>query len=175
MKDKEFVTIGQIVTTHGIHGKLRVEYYNDEKTHFFSYRRIFLRDPSGRIESFAVLEARVHKKLLIVRLEGVNSIDEAERLVGFVVLIERATLAKLEEGEYYWTDLIGMEVVTDEGKPLGRLAEIIRTGGADVFVVTSGDKEVLIPATEEAIKQVDVDAQRVVVHPIEGLTEDDSV
>ena len=175
MKDKEFVTIGQIITTHGIHGKLRVEYYNDDKTNFFSYRQVFLRDPSGHLESFEVLEARVHKKLLLVRLEGVNSIDEAERLLGSAVLVKRASLAKLEEGEYYWTDLIGMEVITHDGKPLGRVAEIIRTGGADVFVVTRGEKEVLIPATEEAIEQVDMDAQRVVVHPIEGLTEDDSV
>ena len=175
MKKRELIPIGKIVNTHGIHGKLRVIYYNEDKTNFFSYRKILLRDPRGHLEPFEVKEAKIHQKFIIVQFKGLDNLDEAERLVGASVLVERAVLPKLEEGEYYWADLIGMEVLTVKGDRLGEILDIIPTGGTDVFVIKTDKREVLIPATEEVIKQVDMASRRMVVHPLEGLIGNDSI
>lgn len=175
MKERELISIGKIVNTHGIQGKLRAIYYSKDKTGFFPYSKILLRDPRGHLEPHKVIEAKIHRKFIIVRLRDVNSLDQAERLVGAPVLVEKATFPKLEEGEYYWADLIGMEVTTVKGDRLGEISGIIPTGGIDVFVVNRGEKEVLIPATEDVIKQVDVASRHMVIHLLEGLIGDDSV
>lgn len=173
-KKRELVTIGRIVKTHGIHGRLRIKYYNEDKS-FFSYRRVLLTDPVGHLESFDVTDARAHKDSIIIQLRNVDHIGAAERLVGASVLVEKEVLPALEEGEYYWTDLIGMEVTTASGERLGEVLDVIPTGGTDVFVVKEGEKEVLVPATEEVIRQVDIASRRMVVDLLEGLNEDDSI
>ena len=167
--ERELISIGRIVNTHGIQGKLRVIYYNEDKTRFLSYKTVLLRDPRGHLQPLEVADARIHRKYIIVQLKGLENIDQAESLVGCSVLVERRSLPKLETGEYYWADLIGMEVTTEEGERLGQVETIIPTSGIDVLVTRLGEKEVLIPATEDVIKQVDITSRRVVVHLLEGL------
>jgi 16S rRNA processing protein RimM len=175
LKRRDLISIGKVVNTHGIHGKLRVVYYNEDKANFFSYRRVLLEELLGRLEPFEVTEAKIHGKFLIVHFRGLNSLDEAERLIGAALLVERASLPRLEEGEYYWADLIGMEVTSDTGDRLGEILGILPTGGTDVLIVRMGENEVLIPATEEVIKQVDTVSRRMVIHLVKGLTADDPV
>lgn len=175
MKEEDLIPIGKIVGTHGIHGKLRITYYNEDKTSFLRYRRVLVRDLLGRLEPFEVTEAKIHRKLIIVQLKDVDHIDRANRLVGASVLVERTLLPKLEEGEYYWVDLIGMEVITPTGVQTGRVSGIIPTGSSDVFVITINGKEVLVPATEDVIKRVDVVSRRMVIDLKEDLAGDDTI
>jgi 16S rRNA processing protein RimM len=169
-KEETVVRIGEIVSTHGIHGKLRVRYHNEDKKGFLSYKSLLVRNPLGRLEPFEVTEARIHRKLIIVQLRGLDSIDQAERLVGGSVFVERTSLPELEEDEYYWADLIGLEVTTTEGKSVGEVVRIIPTGANDVLVITAGVEELLVPATEEVIKEVDLVSRRMVISLQEGLT-----
>jgi 16S rRNA processing protein RimM len=169
-KEETVVRIGEIVSTHGIHGKLRVRYHNEDKKGFLSYKSLLVRNPLGRLEPFEVTEARIHRKLIIVQLRGLDSIDQAERLVGGSVFVERTSLPELEEDEYYWADLIGLEVTTTEGKSVGEVVRIIPTGANDVLVITAGVEELLVPATEEVIKEVDLVSRRIVISLQEGLT-----
>jgi 16S rRNA processing protein RimM len=169
-REETVVRIGEIVSTHGIHGKLRVRYHNEDKKGFLSYKSLLVRNPLGRLEPFEVTEARIHQKLIIVQLRGLDSIDQAERLVGGSVFVERTSLPELEEDEYYWADLIGLEVTTTEGKSVGEVVRIIPTGANDVLVITAGVEELLVPATEEVIKEVDLVSRRMVISLQEGLT-----
>jgi len=164
-----------IANTHGIHGKLRVKYFNEDKSNFFSYKKVLLRDREGHLGSFEIAEAKVHRKFIVVQFKSIDNLDQAERLVGASVLVEKAAFPKLEEGEYYWADLIGMEVVTASGDRVGEVSDIIPTSGTDVFVIKVGEKEALIPATEERIKQIDVASRRMVIDVMEGLMGNDSI
>jgi 16S rRNA processing protein RimM len=174
-RNKDIITIGRIVKTHGIHGRLRLRYYNEDKNSFFAYRMILLMNQAGNLVPFEVTEAKIHQDLILVQLDGVDSLDQAENLVGASVLVEKAALPELKGGEYYWADLIGMEVTDVRGVRLGEVFDIISTGGTDVFVIKMDEKEILIPATEEVIREVDVALRRMVVSPLEGLVEDDPI
>jgi 16S rRNA processing protein RimM len=132
-------------------------------------------DPLGRLEPFEVTEAKIHRKLIIVQLKDVDHIDRANRLVGASVLVEKASLPELEEGEYYWADLIGMEVTTPTGVRSGKVSGIIPTGGQDVLVITINGEEVLVPATEDVIQRVDVVSRRMVVNLKEDVAGDDTI
>ncbi len=131
--------------------------------------------PGGHPKPFGVTEARIHRRQVIVKLENVESIDQAERLVGAPILVEKAALPVLEEGEYYWTDLIGMDVWTERKDRVGKLADIIPTGGTDVFVIKKGEKEILVPANDEVIRKVDIVARHMTVCLPEEMTKDDSI
>jgi len=168
-REETLVRIGEIVGTHGIRGKLRVRYHNEDKKGFLSYKSLLVRNPLGRLEPFEVTEARIHRKLVIVKLRGLDSIDQAERLVGGSIFVERTSLPELDKGEYYWSDLIGLEVTTTEGKSVGRILRIIPTGANDVLVITGGVEELLVPATEKVIKEVDLVSRRMVISLQEGL------
>lgn len=175
LEKRDLIPIGQVVKAHGLHGKLRVVYYNENKTSFFSYRQILLRDLSGHLGSFEIAEATVHRKSIIVRLKDMDSLDQAESLVGASVLVEKTDLPELEEGEYYWADLIGMEVTNTNGDRVGEVSNILPTGGTDVFVIRMDEKEILIPATAERIKQVDTASRHMIICLSEGLTGDDTI
>ncbi len=175
MKNRELILIGRVVHAHGIHGKLRIVYYNEDKTSFFRYRKILLRDSFGQLEPFEVTDARIHRKSIIVQLKGFDNLDQAERLVGASVLVEKSALPELEQGEYYWADLIGMEVTNAKGDWVGEVSDIIPTRGADVFVIKAHERELLVPATEEVIREIDLASRRMVICPEEGLIGDDSV
>ena len=168
-REETVVRIGEIVNTHGIHGKLRVRYHNEDKKGFLSYKSLLVRNPLGRLEPFEVTEARIHRRFIIVQVKGLSTLDQAERLVGGSLFVERTSLPELEEGEYYWTDLIGMDVTTTERELVGQIARIISTGANDVLVIATGGKELLIPATEEVIKEVDLVSGRMVIRLLEGL------
>jgi len=171
LEERELIAIGRIARVHGIHGRLRVVYYNEDKTRFSSYKRVLLKDREGRLGSFRVEEARIHGKFILLSLEGVDSIDQAERLVGSAVLVERADLPDLERGEYYWADLIGMEVTTPEGERVGEVCSIVPTGGTDVIVIGTGKEELLVPATENWIRGIDTASKRMVIEFSEDLVE----
>lgn len=112
---------------------------------------------------------RRHKGNLLLLLDEVTSLTDAEALIGARVLVARETLPALPEGEFYWFEVVGLEAVTEGGEPLGRVAEILTGPGHDVYVVRDGGRERLVPAVDEVVLSIDPAAGRMVVRPIEGL------
>ena len=168
---EDLILIGKVIKPHGVKGELRIEYFNPEEPSFFSnYREILLRDERGVLRPFRLLKVRPHKRFLLVKLEGLRSREEASRWKGGEVLVRRDELPPLGEDEYYWQDILGMEVFSKEGKYLGEVKEILRTGSNDVYVVRKDRKEMLLPALKEVILEVDCKEGRMVVNLIEGLT-----
>ena len=171
--EKNLFPIGRVVKPHGIKGKVKVEYFGENLSRLSLYREIFIKDDKDKPEAYEVLETILQPPRLILRLKGIERIEEAEPLIGKEILIERKSLLKLEEGEYYWVDLLGMEVETEGGKRIGKIREIFPTGANDVYVVEGERREILLPATDEVIRSIDLKRGVMKVARMEGLWEDE--
>jgi 16S rRNA processing protein RimM len=165
----DLVLLGKVAGTHGIRGELRVVAYSGDCSTLAALDRIMLRDPRGSLQEVAIASVRPQGGKALVRLEAFTGIDEVAPLVGREVLARRGQLPDLEEGEYYWHDLLGLRVVTEGGGELGTIAEIIATGSNDVYVVRGQGREYMIPATTEVVTAIDIAARTMTVSPLEGL------
>jgi 16S rRNA processing protein RimM len=171
--EKDLFPIGKVVKTHGVKGKVKVAYFGEDLHRFSLYREIFIKDDKGRPEPYEILEAIPQPPRLILRLNGIEKVEEAEPLIGREIFIEKKALFELGEGEYYWMDLLGMKVETREGKRIGKVREIFPTGANDVYVVEGKRGEILLPATEEVIQSIDLKKGVMKVLRMEGLWEDE--
>jgi 16S rRNA processing protein RimM len=158
------VRIGTVVRALGLAGHLGVA---GSEGALARLGRVALRRPGGEAERLAVLEARPQGRLWAIRLEGVEGRTAAEERVGSEVLAEREDLGEAGDGRHYWSDLEGLEVVTKDGKALGRVTGLYDTGGVDVLVVEGEEGERLVPLAPYVT--VEQEAGRVVVDPPEGL------
>jgi len=165
----ELIPIGKVLGPHGIKGQLRIIPYSGDSASITSLRTVLLRAPGGAYDSYELVRAVEHKKQVLVTLKGFDNINQVLSLVGREVFIRRDQFPRLPEGEYYWCDLIGLVVQTEGGETLGELVDIFETGSNDVYVVMAGVRELLIPATEEVVLKVDLDAGRMIVRPPDGL------
>jgi 16S rRNA processing protein RimM len=113
-----------------------------------------------------------HKGKAIIKLDTVDSVEDGQELVGQAIEIHRSQLQPLSQGQYYHSQIIGLEVETTQGEPLGNITEILTTESGDVndiYVVNGNRGEILIPAIEDVVKSIDPDKGRIVIEPIKGL------
>lgn len=170
---EDLLPVGRVVRPQGLKGLLRVLSYSGEAGSWHRAPRLYLKaGREQRPQQFRVEEVRPHKGFLLLQLEGLVTIDEAERFRGAEVLVEKTGLSKGDD-EYFWYELIDLKVFSDSQKYLGELTDIIQTGSNDIYVVRHEDREILIPATHEVVKEIDLEGGRMVVSPIEGLLESD--
>jgi 16S rRNA processing protein RimM len=170
---KNLFPIGRVVKPHGVKGRVKVEYFGEDLPRFSLYPEIFIEDEKGRPESYEILEVIPQPPRLILRLKGIGKVEEVKPLIGKEILIERESLPGLEEGEYYWVDILGMSVETEEGKRIGKVKKIFPTGANDVYVVEGKRGEIFLPATEEVIQSIDLKRGVMKVVRMEGLWEDE--
>lgn len=161
--------IGEIVGVHGLDGVVKIRSYADSPTFFEAGRSIRRVDADGQIHACSVVWAKSHGKRMLLSIEGVNDRDAAEALIGSRLWVDKASLPDLEDGDYYWFELIGMSVYTTEDAYLGTLASILPTGSNDVYVVRNGDEEILLPALASVVQAIDTDQRRMTVILPEGL------
>lgn len=160
--------IGRLVKAHGVRGEVKLAPYNPA-TEVVRPGLPLVLEAAGGPRRVEVVSARPHKRGFLLRLAGVETMTEVEQLVGARVRIDEGDLPALPEGEFYWFQVVGLEAVTEDGTPLGRVAEILETPAYDIYVVRDGDRERLLPAVEEVVQRVDLAAGRLVVRSIEGL------
>lgn len=167
MKD-DLLEIGKIVNTHGIRGEVKIQPWCDEPELFDELEYLFI---DG--EKYNIVRNRFHKTCQIVRFENVNSIDDAEKLKNKIVFINRDDL-ELPEGRYYITDIEGLTVKERNGRILGVVDEIIKTGSNDVYSLkdTFNKKPVLIPVIEDVVLETNIDGGYIVVKLPKGLIDD---
>lgn len=166
--EQVFHPVGRVVKPHGIKGRVKVDYYGETPAHFL-YEKIFIRDHSGRPEPFEVLEVTPQPPRLILKLKGIERIEETERLIGKEILVQREDFPDLEKGTYYWFEILGMEVETDRGKKIGTVKEIFPTGAHDVYIVQGKKREIFLPAIEQVIQSIDRQKRVIRVQKMEGL------
>lgn len=161
--DEKFVLLGKIVGVHGVRGELKLESYTEPRAQIFSYRPWLMRSAAGEI-SVDECRGRTQGKGLVAELPGIADRDAAVALVGTEIWVTRSVLPAPKPGEYYWSDLEGLEVVTVEGVALGRVSHLVATGSNDVLVVKDAKRERLIPFLFGSyVTSVDFDAGRVTV------------
>lgn len=168
------VELGAIVNRHGIRGEVRLLPHNPDSELAPRLRELVLMHPDGRREPLRVRAARPHKRFVLLQLEGIDTADAAEALVGSTVAVPRALLPPAGADAAYHADLLGCAVETTAGEPLGTVAEMLVTGSNDVCVVRAGAREVLVPMIADVIAELDVAHRRIVVRPLPGLLDEEA-
>lgn len=158
----KYLETGKIVNTHGVRGEVKIQPWADSPEFLQDFDNIYIDQKPVR-----VLSSRVHKGCVIATLEGIDDINDAMRLKGKIVYIDRDDVA-LPSGGYFVQDIIGASVVDEQGAEVGKLKEILNLPGGDVYVI-QGQREVLIPAVPEFILSVDAENGIITVHMMEGL------
>ena len=170
MDKDDLLAIGRIAGVHGIKGSLKIFSYAETLAGVQEDESILIRHPSGDKRIYRINWIRPHKKGFLLNFREVTDRDHAEELVGSELLINKHDLPVLEDGDYYWFDLIGMSVYDDENRFIGRLESIIETGSNDVYVVKDENgTETLIPALVSVVLDVDVKNQTMRVKLPDGL------
>ncbi len=170
-EDKELIiTIGQIINSFGKNGEVKVRVLTDFPERFKTLSTIILSMSGEREDSKArVLGVKYYKDFVILQLDLSSSIEEAQGLKGFFICVKQEDIYPLPEGSYYIFELIGLSVFSQEGELLGTLQEVYTQSAQDLYVVKSGDKEILIPAVKEYVSEINPEAGRIVVNSKGGL------
>lgn len=166
---QEYLEVGQIVNTNGLKGLLKINPFTDDITRFERLKTILVEHKKELLE-FEIESVRYQKKQVLLKLKGIDTIEEAEKYREDYLKINRNKEEKLPEDTYYIVDLIGLDVYTEDGELLGKLDDIFSTGSNDVYVVKNSEgKQILLPAISDVIKNIDVEQKKIVVNLIEGL------
>ena len=165
----KYLEIGQIVNTFGIKGMVKVQPFTDDIEQFENLKTIYIKNKFEQKE-YEIEEVKYHKNMILLKLKGINNIEEANILRQSYLLKDREKEEPLKEGTYYIVDLLGLEVYDDNGNLLGTLEDIFNTGSNDIYVVKNElGKQILLPAISEVIKEIDIKNKKIIVHLIKGL------
>ena len=166
MKQNElqFITIGKILAPWEYSGFLKVEVMTDFPERFSAESTVYINQRPMVIDNVIWQKGKA-----IIKLASVNSEKEAEKLRGQIIEIHHSQLQELPEGQYYQFQLIGLEVRTAQGEVVGKISDIIPTANNDIYVVAGEGGEILIPATDEIVKSIDIDKGIVIIEPVKGL------
>lgn len=148
---------------------MKVHSYSGNFESLSAARSVVLKSADGTLKEFSLKSIKANSGKFIISLAGFDDINQAESLVGCELCLKRCHLPKLTDDEYYWSDLIGLQVVTDNGSLLGTVTDIFETGSSDIYVVQGETREYLIPAIADVVKQVDLNSGKIVITPLEGL------
>lgn len=163
---KQFLEAGKIVTTHGIRGEVKVMPYTDTPELLCEFDRLFIGKNRDEIN---VTRARVFKNTVIMKLEGIDTPEDAEKLRNKLLYMHRDDL-ELDDDTYFIQDLIGLEVSdADSGKVYGKIADVMQTGANDVYVIKGDEREYLVPAIADVVVSTDIDVGTMTIRPLEGL------
>lgn len=170
---KEFLEVGQIVGTHGIRGEMRVNPWADSPEFLKQFKTLYY-DNKGE-KSVKVLAARPHGNVVILKVEGIETVEAASALRNRVLYIRRSD-AKIDENSYFIEELIGCQVIDadDESVCYGTLSDVSETGANDVWHIENDGKEYLIPAIPDVVINADVKNNTVVIRPLKGIFDDEN-
>ena len=157
---QEYLEVGQIVNTNGLKGLLKINPFTDDITRFERLKTILV-DHKKELLEFEIESVRYQKKQVLLKLKGIDTIEEAEKYREDYLKINRNKEEKLPEDTYYIVDLIGLDIYTEGGELLGKLDDIFSTGSNDVYVVKNSEgKQILLPAISDVIKNIDLEQKR---------------
>lgn len=159
----EFLETGEIVNTHGIQGEVKINPWSDSPAFLLNFNILYVDGHPWKVNA-----ARVHKNTVLVKLDGVNDVDSAMKMKGKRVSIARAD-AKLPEGSFFLSDVIGIRVEDESGKCLGTVKDVLTPPAHNVYVVEGEGESHMIPAVPEFVKRVDLEDGKMIVKLIEGM------
>lgn len=165
------LTVGKIVNTHGLKGELKIistSDFTDER--FSSGSQLLITRGNQVMKEVEVEFCREHKGAYLLKFVGIDSIDEAEKYKNLQLKVDEQYLSDLEEGEYYFYEIIGCKVFDEHNTEIGEVTEILQTGANDVWVVKSSNgREHLIPYIDDVVKTIDIENKTINIEVMEGL------
>ena len=166
-EDVEYLVVARVVSPHGIKGEVKAELVTDFPDRFADTEYLYLGAGHRR---YRLEESRLHDGAVLLKLEGVDSRDEAEGLRGKTVEVPEGEAVDLPPEHYFWYQIIGLRVLEKDGRVLGAVEEILQTGANDVYVVRRPEgEELLLPAIKQVVKSVDLQAGTMTVELMPGL------
>jgi 16S rRNA processing protein RimM len=165
----DYLVVGEILRPHGVRGELRMRVLTDYPERLGTLETLYVGPDHN---PHRVLGSRGHRETVLLRLEGVPDRETAERYRGLLVHVAIEDAVPLEDGEHYLFELVGLTVVTEEGRELGQLVDVLETGANDVYVVKGPSGEVLLPAIPDVVREVDVQGGQMTVHLLDGLLDE---
>ncbi len=164
----ELLQVGAIIKTHGIRGEVKVYPLTDDVNRFKTLKEVVLEPESDNI-TLEIEGVKFQKNLVILKFKGYDNINDIEMHVKKGIFVTRDNAVELEEDEYFVADLIGLNVVTDDGEDFGVIKDVLHTGANDVYVIDHDNKDVLVPAIKECILDVSIDDNVMKIHLMKGL------
>jgi 16S rRNA processing protein RimM len=161
------VLIGKIIGVHGVGGTIRIQSFAESLEIFKPGAALLVTSP----ENSKIKWIKPHARGALLTLMEISNRDEAKALTGSELYIERSRFPKLEQGIYYWFELIGLNVYTSDDRYIGRLESIIETGANDVYIVKKKNKEILIPALKSVVRSIEIQQKIMRVDLPDGLEE----
>jgi len=170
---KQFLETGKIVTTHAVKGEVRVQAWSDAPDDLLDFDVLYLDDKGQK--PLKITSSRVHKNVVVMKFEGINSIEEASPYIGKVLYMNRDDIILFDEDVNFVADLIGLQVIhQNTGKVYGTLCDVTETGANDVYhIKTDEGKLLLTPAIKDVVKKVDIDGGVMEIIPLAGLFDDE--
>lgn len=166
---EKYLQVGVIASTHGIRGEVKVFPTTDDVKRFQNCKQLLLDTGKERIE-LEVEGVKYFKQFVILKFQGIDSINDVECYKGKSLLVARENAVKLRKGEYFIADLIGLVVCNEAGENIGVLEDVLQTGANDVYHIRLSDgRELLLPAIRECVLEVDVENRWMKIHIMEGL------
>jgi 16S rRNA processing protein RimM len=165
--EPHFLAVGRVTRPHGVHGEVRVELLTDVPERFEWLDAIYVGETNPR--RMAIESVRYHQGVVLLRLVGYPTRDEAETLRGQLLQVLESEAVPLAEDEYFLYQLQGLSVFTEAGTFIGRLSEVLETGANNVFVVDGDSGQHLLPDIPDVIKDIDIDNGRITIQPLPGL------
>lgn len=166
------ILYGKITKRHGLSGDLKVLPFSKDLSSFKNLKKVYIElNPDEDPVEYSILNKRFHKNFAIVRFKDVNTVKDSDALVNCNLLIDETQLEELNENEFYWFQLIGLEVFTDKNVYVGKVTDLINNGAQEILIVNNGKDEVLIPFVEKFIVETNILNSRIIINPVDGLLE----
>ncbi len=166
---QKYLEIGQIVTTHGIKGEVKIQPWCDSPEVLCEFDTLYNKDGSKSYE----ISARPHGNMVIAKIKGVDTVEQAQAMRNRILYMDRDD-AELPEGTYFVQDLIGLMVYDESGRFFGKLTDVTSAGGAnDVYELNNNGKLYYIPAIPSVILNTDIEGGKMTIYPMEGLFDED--
>ena len=162
------ITIGQISRVRGIRGEVVVIPFTDDPSRFSRLQKVII-SARENSQEFQVERSRRFEEKVLLKLKQVESPEEAKKLVGGFIEIDKDELVELPDGSYFVFDIIGLEVITTQGEKIGTVKEVFSLPANDIYVVKGKEKEYDIPALKDVVKKIDLEKKEMIIEPIEGL------
>lgn len=165
---EDFLRVGVIANTHGVHGEVKVFPTTDDITRFKKLKTVQL-DTGRELKELKIAGVKYFKNMAILKFEGIDNINDIEKYKGKDLLITREQAVPLSADEFFICDLIGCQVVTEDGAKVGELTEVLQTAANDVFVVQGREKEILVPYIDDCVKDISIEEKKVTVVILPGM------
>jgi len=166
---EDLLLVGKVIRPQGLKGLLRIRSYSGSAESFMNAGTVFLKSDTEELLEYKVSSVKAHKGVFLMKLDGLISLEDAERYRGAEILIKKDLLRRESGEEYFWFELIGLNVYLTSGRYIGTLKDIVATGSNDIYVVKERETEYLIPAIHEVVKEIDLKKKKIIISEMEGL------